>query len=350
MARSIVMYCIASLITAANFLVIVALCKLRAKKEAYIVLFTGLTMSNLYVGITFLVRCIYISIGMSNVTVCVAIVGSVMAGLGVYVTHVLLISVDLYISIKRMVINDPLITKNMAVVLSAFTWVVWLAIGAACHLVVNPDRLEDVDKCTVSDNVNMPSYSIPVMLSYFVMFTIISVLHIATIRLLHKSMKSVCHHAEEGHPTPSQVESSLDAQQAEMDMNGEQGNSKKLKGEISVISGQSVDAINVISGQRRKQIRANSTIIKYREHILHTMTIEIVILSVCWGIAIAANMVLILCQQCKDAMPAILHLILVQALAIVPFFSSSLINVFRNRELRTAVVSTICFCRLNHTD
>jgi hypothetical protein len=343
MIKSIMMYSVASLIMAANVLGIVALCKIRSKKEAYNVFFTGVTMSSLYFGITFMMRCIYISIGVSNVTVCIAMLGSVLTGIGVYTTNILIISFDLYISIKRMVINDPVITKNMAVILSVFTWVVWLAIGAAGHLVVNPDRIEDVEKCFVS-NVNRSVYSVPVMLSYLVIVTIIIVLHIVTIRLLQKSMKSECHQEEQGQPTPS-----LDPQNGEIYMNGKQGNSPQLNGEISVISGQSGDSINVISGQRRQQIRANTAMLKYRETILRTLTIEIIIMSLCWGTVIAANLVLILCQQCNDDIPAIFHLIVVQALTIVPFLSNSLINVSRNRELRKAIVSTICFCRSNHT-
>jgi hypothetical protein len=244
--------------------------------------------------------------------------GSLLAGIGIYITHIFLISVDFYISIKRLMINDPLISKNKAISLSATTWIIWIAVGAMGFVFANPVWSGTYDKCIYSRGVHAMAYNVTLMSAYTSLGTATIVLHILTIRVLLKSMEMQFLHQNGKGSTPVEAESDISIRFAPVSTCRRQPNSHQ-------------------AGHNKKRAKY----LQDRQRLLNIMNIKVVIMAVSWGLAVTVNCVIMLCPSCKDAIPVDVLPCMVQMPIVLPILCEGIIYVVRYSDMKKVIV--MCF-------
>ena len=307
----VIMYLIISLVVAGNVMTCVVFHWTRSAKETYVVFFSGVTLSSVQVGLTLLVRSICVAIGITNGMGCAAIVGLAMAATTVYIEHEFLISLDLYISLKRMRINDPVLTKNRAVALSVSAWISGIAIAAAGLWFRNPSWQGTYKECTFIGGVHTTAYSLSVLAFMVVIGTAMIVFHILAIGLLKKSMASEFLHQSESGVNSDQFQVST-VEQGQIHNNGEQTNMRMAQ------------------------------YLRDRKHVLQAMTIQITIIVLSCGMAIVINISMLLWTTFNNSNPHDVWRNVAQVPIAFPFVTESVIFVCRNKAMRRAIIRKVC--------
>ena len=323
-------YVIATLILLASCVEILALRYTKAAKHAIIVFFTSKYLSNLMAGLLFMGRTICDSFGVRPLVGCLSIMSGFYVVIGSFITHTLLAYIDMYVALQNMAINDPRITRKRAALLSMFTWIIWLGIGALGFLFPNAKYENHAwldysqEPCVAIYPFHASGYRIFVLALRGVLIITIMAMYFATSRLLTKSIQNNLLHRDESKPDASSTEVESEQQPSNLPYS--------ISHRRNAIS---TDALN----QTKK-----AKYLEDRKEVLKILAIKAWIMMISWGLIVVCGIVNELCAQCKENFPEQLNFLL-QLCHILPIISNGCIYMIYNKDLRAACHRCCCMCR-----
>ena len=211
-----------------------------------------------------------------------------------YLAHMVLSYIDLFMSLKRMTINDPPITKTKAVIISVVTWVVGFGISAAGFMFENPEWPgDDMSDCRRYLLVHLPGYTIVAQCVIVALLTVLLGMYIATDKLLRDSLANNQLHNDNRAGTPA-----------------DETRNKTAK------------------------------YIEDRRRVMKILAIKTWIMVICWGVATVMGIVMQACESCRGQqwIGAMSNL-----LQVFPIFVGGWIYLFNSKRFSEACGR--CCCR-----
>ena len=280
-------YCAAVLVILSGVLEGFVLHLTNTAKHAALVFLTSKCLAPLLGGSCLLARCIATTSGVHGTTACSLIISGTYAMGFSYLAHTVLAYIDLYMSLERMAINDPPITKTKAVIMSVVTWVVGFGISALGFRFENPDWSGEMNDCRRYLLVHLPGYTITAQCVIAALIALLFGMYRATDKLLRDSITN-------NHVHNAQAEA------------------------------------------------ARTKTAKYledRRRVLKILAIKTWIMIICWGVATVMGIVLQLCETCRGQqwIGAASNL-----LQVFPIFVGGWIYIFTSKRLSQACGSLCC--------
>ena len=262
----------------------------KTAKDAVVVFLTSKCIASISGGCLVLARCVCITKGVDSIVACGTILGCTFAGAFIYISHVLLAYIDLYLSLKRMTINDPPISKTKAILLSVLTWMTGYGIGALGFLFRNPDWQGDgMADCYRYELFHLPGYTIAIMCLVAALLIAIFALNRATTKVLQDSISNNELHSD----------------------NGEAGQAQNKAAKY----------------------------IEDRKRVVKILAIMMWFMEICWGLVITICIVSQLCALCRDQVwinPVVI------VLQTTPVIAAGWIYLFNNKGFREACGRLSC--------
>ena len=160
-------------------------------KGAVLVFLTSKFVAVLIGGLSMLARAICTTMEVGGIKTCIAIMSGLYISIFNYTAHSLLAHIDLYISLKSMRINDPVITKKRAVIMSALTWALSIIISGLGFVFEDPDWPGDgMTDCRRRSMVQLLGYGVALISSRGALYIALGVISVATWKLLSDSIRN----------------------------------------------------------------------------------------------------------------------------------------------------------------
>ena len=264
----------------------------KTSKHAVKVFLTNKCCVLFFAGCCLLARCICTTMEIINSVACNTILGGMFIVEFSYLASMVLSYIDLHMSLKRMTINDPPISKTKAVIFSVLTWIVGAGVGAIGFLFQNPEWQGDsMEECMQHKLFHLPEYTIFKRCLLAALLIVLLAVYIATDKLLRDSIR-----------------------------NNQQLHNANREGTQA-------------AGKPNKQ----ANYLDDRMHVMKIMAIKTWIAEISWGLCLVIGIVGQRCEWCvgQDWLKPTLRLI--------PIVTSSWIYLFNNKSVRESCGR---FCRL----
>ena len=133
----------------------------------------------------FIVKAILFIWHVNTVEGCLVIQVLTCAPSGNYITGILFIYVDIYVSLKKMAIGHPAISTRLAVVMVILSWLFWLALGVLGFSMRNKHYVYDHNVgCFLHNGSYVKEYILVLCVFYLSVFVAVFIFHFMTYRLI----------------------------------------------------------------------------------------------------------------------------------------------------------------------
>jgi hypothetical protein len=285
--------------------------------KAALVVFQGNKfLACLLAGLVLLIRTVCTTLEINTVDGCIAIISGINAILASYITHTLLTYVDLYTSLKSMAINDPVITKTKAILLSLLTWTIWITVHALAFIFEHPEwHGKSIDECRREYMFLSTWYGIALLCLRGVLLVALLVMLFVTSRLLQKSIRN--HSLHNDNPGASPTMTPMTA--------------------VSTIS-----KVKDADGcKTHVDVAKRAKYIEVRKRVLHVLAIKTWIMVICWGLGVNYELTTQMCALCRTLVPVWLNDV-IQILTLLPIITNGAIHLFFHQNFRKACVRFCC--------
>jgi len=171
----------------ANVFLVLAL-KLMKAKRATVIFLSQLAICNLVHCIAFLFRGIFFLWHVNTIQGCLFMQVFVIGATGNYMIGIFYIYLDLFISLKKMSVNKPIISGRIALIMSIISGVVCLGFGAIGYTMRNVSYKYTYQVgCSIHSGVYTKEYVLILTIFGFVTLLGIVVCHILIYRLIKKA-------------------------------------------------------------------------------------------------------------------------------------------------------------------
>ena len=185
---AIIHFFIAVSIIVANVVITLALCYMKNMKRTTVILLANLALSNLPRGIMFIIKAVLFVWHVNTVEGCLFIMVFSGAPSGSYVTGILFIYLDVYLSLKKMAIGRPVISTRLALIMATSSWSIWLALGFLGFSMRNENYVYNHGVgCFLQNGVYINTYILLLCVIYISIFIAVLIFHLMTYRLIKRS-------------------------------------------------------------------------------------------------------------------------------------------------------------------
>ena len=199
----VIKYCMAVVVIFSGVIEALVLSFTKTAKGAVLVFLRSKFVAVLIGGLSVLARCICISKEVGGPIACFTILSGIYISVFNYLAHTALAYIDLHISLKRMAINDPVITKRKAVIMSVFIWAISISMCGLGALFENPEWDGDsMDNCRRGGLFHLKEYTITMIIIWAVLLLVLVGMNFATWKLLNDSIRNSQLH----NPNPAQAD------------------------------------------------------------------------------------------------------------------------------------------------
>jgi hypothetical protein len=233
-----------------------------------------------------------------------------------------------------MAINDPLITRKRAILISAFTWMIWMGIGALGFLFPNVEHGEWTDdigvKCIRFNQLHIPAYTATVFVLRGLLIIMIIAMYFSTSTLLNKSINNNRLHNDNrtiSNTNPNIESGAIDNQQQ-----------REHTGVLSTNIGD-----HCIINQRQLFHSNQAKYLDDRSQVLKILAIKAWMMIICWGLIVVVGLINTLCAPCREGFPSQVNYLL-QVCHILPIMSNGGIYLAFNKDFRAACHRFLCMC------
>ena len=350
----IVQFVISGLVIISGIIEGVVLRFMNTAKDAVLILYSSKFLVCFLGGLLTLVRSV--TLIKPSQPGCVYVLPLVFVFIGSYETHTLILYIEMYLSLKSMAIHDPPITKSKSIMISVFTWVIWIGVGALGFLLDEPDWFgETMGECHLPRQFKLVGYNTTMYVILLGILIAIFVLYKLTGHLLSDSMKNDTLHRPQGlagrgkdrvesnagqnnDAAESNAGQNKDAAESNAGQNKDatEFNAGQNKDATESNAGQSNDATESNAGQNNDAAQSNagqnkdaaesnagqikdgtdddrvtdtnrktrkSKYLKDRQRGLTILAIRALVMMACFGISHVCGLVLHTCAPCRELAP-----------------------------------------------
>ena len=317
----IVQFVISGLVIISGIIEGVVLRFMDTAKDAVLILYTSKFLVCFLGGLLTLVRSV--TLITPSQAGCVYVLPLVFVFIGSYETHTLILYIEMYLSLKSMAIHDPPITKTKSIMISVFTWIIWIGVGALGFLLDEPDWFgETMGECHRPRQFKLVGYNTTMHVILLGILIAIFVLYKLTGNLLSDSMNNDKLHRPQGIAGrgKDRVESNAgqnnDAAESNAGQNNDatESNAGQNNDAAESNSGQNKDAAEFNSGQIKdgtdddrvtdtNRKTRKSKYLKDRQRGLTILAIRALVMMACFGMSHVCGLVLQTCAPCRELAP-----------------------------------------------
>jgi len=299
----------------------VALRHMKRVKRTTKVFLANLAVSILLQGVTFLLNTILRTSNAFDEVTCLVWVMLFVTPSAHYLTGILFVYLDLYLSLKWMSIGRPIISARVALAMSSSSLLVWSAICSSGFGMRDADYVYDDEVgCDFLCGVVLKHYVLLLILSFCLLFGVIVVLHVLTYRLITK---------------PHQQLIRVRKVDADVDVNSVDDRRQQPTSILATTA-------DVQTSGRWLQV-TKSRWIKRNSVVLKTITLIVVVLTVTWCPLVVLSLVILYCESYRQAFYTE-TIFITYILVAIQYHSNGIIYLVKIKELQMVCKRIWCRC------
>ena len=300
MLIAIIDYVIGVLIYISNGMILLVLVKMKSSKKTTNILFGNLTLSHLTLATAHTAKTICGSLSVSSHSTCVVLLIIIEASALTYMTTVILLYLELYLSMKRMRANKPVFSPKQTVIIILAIWIFWFLVAISSLALLNQETKNEpvtMQLCNLGIYIYEPAYVGLIVSSLSANLVVIFILHVLCYYYTKLYGVTCTGRDNQGQENPDNL---------------------------------------VLQGARNRLAKS------HKEH-LHLLLTIMLVLFVCWGLFILLHYLAAFCTACR---PYFTPVVLVGAkiLFSIPIFSNSVIYLTKSPVFKTTFKRSFCGC------
>ena len=245
-------------------------------------------------------------------------------------TGILFLYLDLYLALKKRSILRPVISTKVAFLMVVVAWLIWLGIAGIGYPLKDPDWNYTVtSSCNFSSGLYNTKYVITVCSVFLVLFVVILICHLGTLRVMREAHRSLALSARRNTTT---VEEQPQRQVSENSDTFNEGSSTAAAADPKLQRNLSITTSNRKSIIPTAQEKAQSKWLKKNISTMRIVVIVMCIFSICWYPSIILILILAICDNCLPYLVTYLFSVLI----IVQYISNGFVYLAKSREFQEA--------------
>ncbi|KAK2165927.1 hypothetical protein LSH36_44g07025 [Paralvinella palmiformis] len=169
-------------------------------KRTTVIFLSQLAISNLIQGIILLLKGLFYVWDVNTNEGCMALITINITSFGIYLTGIFYIYLDLYLSLKKMSVANPVISVRAAVILTALSWIGSVAISVSGYgMTISTYQYTQEAGCILTKGLYQKQYILFITIIFLIGLLGILTLHVITYRLMKRIKRHLLGHSDHNH-------------------------------------------------------------------------------------------------------------------------------------------------------